>query len=94
MKTISASVTVKLTLGIHSLTSSLQKMVVVFSRSVVSDSSVTLWTVAAPRLLYPLDSPGKNTGVDGHFLLEGIFLTQGWNPHILHWQADSLLLSH
>ena len=69
-------------------------MVVVFSHSVVSDSSVTPWTVAAPRLLYPLDSPGKNTGADGRFLLQEIFLTQGWIPHILHWQADSLPLSH
>ena len=29
-----------------------------------------------------------------HFLLQGIFLTQGWNPHVLHWQVDSLSLSH
>ena len=29
-----------------------------------------------------------------HFLLPGIFPTQGWNPHLLHWQADSLPLSH
>ena len=30
-----------------------------------------------------------------HFLLQGIFLTQGWNPHLLsllRWQAGSLLL--
>ena len=26
------------------------------------------------------DSPGKNTGVGSHFLLQGIFLTQGLNP--------------
>ena len=24
-----------------------------------------------------------------HFLLQGIFPTQGSNPHLLHWQADS-----
>ena len=36
------------------------------------------------------DSPGKNTGVSCHFLLQGIFLTQGSNPHLLHWQMDSL----
>ena len=36
--------------------------------------------------------PGKNTRVCCHFLLQGIFLTQGWNSHILHWQADSLQL--
>ena len=32
-----------------------------------------------------------------HFLLQGIFLTQGLNLcllHLLHWQADSLPLSH
>ena len=37
---------------------------------------VTLWTVPS-RLLCPWDSPGKNTGVDCHFLLQGIFPTQG-----------------
>ena len=40
------------------------------------------------------DFPGKNTGVCCHFFLQGIFLTQGWNPCLLHWQADSLQLSH
>ena len=29
-----------------------------------------------------------------HFLLQGIFLTQGSNPSLLHWQEDSLPLSH
>ena len=29
-----------------------------------------------------------------HFLLQWIFLTQGWNLHLLHWQVDSLPLSH
>ena len=29
-----------------------------------------------------------------HFLLQGIFLTQEWNPHLLNWQADSLPLGH
>ena len=46
------------------------------------------------RLLCPRDFPGKDTGVGCHFLLQGIFLTQGSNPRTLHWQADSLLLSH
>ena len=42
-------------------------------------------------------SPGKNTGVGCHTLIQGIFLTQGLSPcllHLLHWQADSLPLSH
>ena len=29
-----------------------------------------------------------------HFLLQGIFLTQGLNSSLLHWQADSLPLSY
>ena len=29
-----------------------------------------------------------------HFLLQGIFLTQGLNPHFLHWQVGSKPLSH
>ena len=29
-----------------------------------------------------------------HFLLQGIFPFQGSNLHLLHWQADSLPLSH
>ena len=29
-----------------------------------------------------------------HFLLQGIFLTQGETPSLLHWQADSLPPSH
>ena len=59
--------------------------------SVVSDFA-TSRTVAhqAP----PWNFPGKNTGGFCHFLLQGIFLTQGSNLHLLHWQADSLPLSH
>ena len=53
-----------------------------FTWGVVSDSSATPWTVAL-RLLCPWDFPGKNSGVGCHFLLQGIFLTQGWNPHLL-----------
>ena len=41
------------------------------------------------------DSPGKNTGVHCHVLLQGIFLTHGSNLpllHLPHWQAGSLPL--
>ena len=34
---------------------------------------------------------GKNTGVDCHPLLQGIFLTQGSNLSLLHWQVGSLV---
>ena len=35
------------------------------------------------RLICPCESPGKNTGVHCHFLLQGIFLAQGSNPCLL-----------
>ena len=43
------------------------------------------------RLLSPWNSPGKNTGVDCHFLIQGISPTLGLNPcllHLLHWQVS------
>ena len=49
------------------------------------------------RLLCPWASPGSDTGVGCHFLLQRIFPTQGWNPcllRLLQWQTDSLPLSH
>ena len=35
-------------------------------------------------LLSPWDSPGKNTGLSCHALLQGIFPTQGSNLNLLH----------
>ena len=66
------------------------------SRSVLSDSA-TPWTVAC-QALCPWNFPGKNTGVGCHlFLPPGTLPDPGSNPHflhLLHWQADSLPLSH
>ena len=67
----------------------------VLSHSVMSNSLRPhgLWPT---RLLCSWNSPGKNTGVRCNLLLQEIFLTQGWNPsllHLLHWQADSLPLA-
>ena len=59
-----------------------------------------------PTLCYPMngsppdsfvhrDSPGKNTRLGCHVLLQRIFPTQELNPHLLsllHWQAGSLPL--
>ena len=41
------------------------------------------WTVAR-QAPCPWDSPGKDTGAGCHALLQGIFLTQGSNPGLLH----------
>ena len=46
------------------------------------------------RLLYPWDSLGKNTGMISHSLLQGIFLTQGSNPGLLHCRQIFYDLSH
>ena len=53
--------------------------VLLFSHSAVSNSlrPPGLWP---PRLLCPWSFPGKNTALGCHFLLQGIFLTQGSNP--------------
>jgi len=43
------------------------------------------------------DSSGKDPGAGCHFLLQGIFLIQRLNPHLLRllcWQADPLPLNH
>ena len=47
-----------------------------------------------PRSSVLGNSPGKNTGVGCHSLLQGIFPDQGWDLCLLHWQADSLPPSH
>jgi len=60
------------------------------SHAVVSDSLGT-HGLGPARLLCPWDSPGKNTGMGCHFLLQEIFLTQGSHaPGSPALQADSL----
>ena len=57
--------------------------------------SLQLYGPKPTRLLCSEDSPSKNTGTGCHFLLQGIFLTQESNPHLLsllHWQVGSLPL--
>ena len=54
------------------------------------------------RLLCPCDFSGKNTGVGCHFLLQGVFQTQGSNSGFLHcrqilyhlrmWEAPTFLI--
>ena len=46
------------------------------------------------RLLCPWDFPGKGTGVGRHFLLQGIFPTQGSNPGLLHCRQILYWLSY
>ena len=60
------------------------------------------WLQSRPPLCNPMSCspPGSsvhgNTGVGCHALLQGIFKTQGWNPHLLcllHWQVAFLALA-
>ena len=63
-----------------------------------------LVTKLCPTLCDPMDCslqaplsmgfPRQESGVGCHFFLPGIFSAQGLNLHLLHWQADSLPLSH
>ena len=67
----------------------------------------TLWTVVH-QACSPWDFAGKKTGMGFHFLLQGIFLSQGLNPCLLcllycrqilyHWATretqHGILLSH
>ena len=56
----------------------------VLSRSVVSNS-LRSFGVQPAQLFCPWDFSGKDTGVGSHFLLQGLFLTQGsnLNPQLL-----------
>ena len=61
--------------------------------SVMSNS---LWPhgLSPSSLLCPWNSPGKNTGVGCHFLLQGTFPTQGSNLGLLHCRQILCCLSH
>ena len=48
----------------------------------------------AHQALLSMGTPGKNTGVCCHALLQGIFPTQGWNPGLLHCRQIFHRLSH
>ena len=75
---------------------------------VLEAKNVCLVTQSCPTVCDPLDcspplsmgisvhgdSPGQNSGVGCHFLLQGIFPTQGWNPGLPHCRQILYHLSH
>ena len=70
------------------------QLITVSPVGVLSVIQLIAGTVACQAPL-SVGSPGKNTAVGCHFLLQGTFPTQGVNLlllHLLHWQADSLVL--
>ena len=61
--------------------------------------AVSLVTQSCPTLCddvqySPWNSPGKNPGVGCHFLLQGIFPTEGLDLGLLHWRQNLYPLSH
>ena len=63
------------------------------SRSTMSDS-LRPHNLSPTRLLCPWDSPGKNTGVNCHSLLQSIFPTQRSNLGLLHCRQILYCLSY
>ena len=60
----------------------------------VMSNSLLLYRLYPVRLLCSWNSPDKNTGVGCHDLLQGIFLTQGLNLHLLHLLHGRQVLYH
>ena len=70
----------------------------------VSESEKSEVAQLCPTLCDPMDCslpgssvhdfPGNSTGVDCHFLLQGIFPTQGSNPGLLHCRQTLNHLRH
>ena len=64
------------------------------NKALIHEGENMLVAQSCPNLCDPMDcslpgsclwnSPGKNSGVDSHSFLQGIFLTQGSNPSLLH----------
>ena len=81
---------IKTTTRYHLILFSINKCV---SRSVVPNS-LRPHGLQPTRLLCPWDFPGKDTGVGCHFLLQGIFPTQGSNPGLLHCRQILYRLSY
>ena len=68
--------------------------VFVFVQSLQSCPALQPHGLQPTRLLCPRNFPEKNTTVGCHFLLQGIFLTQGLKPYLLHCRQILYHLSH
>ena len=59
-----------------------------------SESHSVMLNSLCPHVLYsPWNSPGQNTGMGSHSLLQGIFPAQGSNPGLPHYKVKVKLLS-
>ena len=63
-------------------------------KTAMSESSSVMSDSATPRTIQSWNSPGQNTGVGSLSLLQGIFITHGLNPGLLHYRRILYQLSH
>ena len=70
----------------------LAKVLVTWSHPILCDP--TDYSLPGSSVHGIKNSPAKNTGVDCHSLLQGIFLTQGENPGLLHCRQILYHLNH
>ena len=75
----------KFELQSNEIAKALEVQCVCVSPSIVSNS-LQPHGLQPTRLLCPWDSPGRNTGVGCHFLLQGIFPNRGSNPDLPHFR--------
>ena len=64
-----------------------------FGCNVIKNKNIGLLTLVSASFLYPWHSPGQNTGVGSHSLLQGNLPNPGMQPGFPALQADSLRLS-
>ena len=66
----------------------------IVAHQALGTSSYSLALLVSVVCFGPQNSPGKNTGAGCHALHQGIFLTQGLNPGVLHFRQILYHLSH
>ena len=64
-----------------------------YSKEHESESRSVLSNYLRPHgLCSPWNSPDQNTGIGSHFLLQGIFPTQGLNPSFPHFRSINIII--
>ena len=92
-RSVLISIYLDLDLSWYNISIPIPRSISTVSQSVMS-SSLWLHGLWPTRLFCPWNSPDKNIGVSDHSLYQGIFLTQGSNPGLLHCMKILYHLSH
>ena len=72
----------------------LYNIIILHPKSLQSCLTLQPYGPKSTRLLCPWDSPGKDTRVGCHALLQGLFPTQGSNPCLIHPKRTTPFLLH